>query len=153
MHGNTVETTATMFETIKFKYPNGVITLSKHWLEIPTIFIPALGATITVVYKEIFALWVSLTHLQSTRCLATISTVTCCTLVQLPALTHEIVLTRTDVLTNISLAPMIDAHFKKERASVSFYKSYEGACSVVFLAHENVFICHLKGKQSCTKKS
>lgn len=84
----------------------------------PTIFIPALGATTTVVYKEIFALWVSLTHLQSTRCLATFSTVTCCTLVQLPALTHEIVLTRTDVLTNISLAPMIDAHFKKERASV-----------------------------------
>ena len=110
--------------------------------EIPTIFIPALRATIAVVYKEIFALWVSLTHLQSTRCLATFSTVTRCTLVQLPALTHKVILTRADVLTYISLAAMIDAHFKKEQ--FQFYEGHGNASAVMLVGYKKGLICHLK---------
>lgn len=83
--------------------------------ELFTILIPALWTAVIIVMKEILTLRISFTHLHCTSCLATFTTITRCTLVQLPTLTHQVILSWTNVPAHISLLSMINAHFERKQ--------------------------------------
>lgn len=84
-----------------------VITLASRF---HNILILALWTTLAAITEKIFTGRISFTHLHSTCCLTTFATVACCTLIQLPCLTHKVILSWADVSTHPLLFSMIDAH-------------------------------------------